>query len=62
MTDRQPAFILFSDGTLEQVAPVSIEFIENTARGLADYAQRLKRQAVIAPPQPQEAESDVDTT
>ena len=49
--EKQPVLIVYSDGTMQQVAPVNIAFIEQTARAIGDYAQRLKQQAVINPPQ-----------
>jgi len=36
---------------MQQVASINIAFIEQTARAIGDYAQRLKQQAVINPPQ-----------
>ena len=54
--DKQPVLIIFNDGTMQQVAPVNIAFIEQTARAIGDYAQRLKQQAVINPPQPMSEE------
>ena len=48
---RQPVLIVYSDGTMQQVASINIAFIEQVARAIGDYAQRLKQQAVINPPQ-----------
>ena len=49
--EKQPVLIVYSDGTMQQVAPVNIAFIEQTARAIGDYAQRLKQQAIINPPE-----------
>lgn len=56
--DKPAAIIIYLDGSMTQVAPVSIAFYEQVAKGVAEYATRLKQQAMIAPqPQP-EAEDD----
>ena len=49
--EKQPVQIVYSDGTMQQVAPVNIAFIEQTARAIGNYAQRLKQQAIINPPE-----------
>ena len=49
--DRHPVLIIYSDGTMQQVASVNIAFIEQMARSIGDYAQRLKQQAIINPPE-----------
>ena len=48
---KQPVLIIYSDGTMQQVASVNIAFIEQMARSIGDYAQRLKQQAIINPPE-----------
>ena len=53
METKQPVLIIYSDGTMQQVASVNIAFIEQMARSIGDYAQQLKQRAVINPPQPQ---------
>jgi len=58
MNDKQPVLIIFNDGTMQQVAPVNIAFIEQVARAIGDYAQRLKQQAVINPPMANEEEQE----
>ena len=61
---RQPALIIYNDGTAEQLIPVSIAFYEQAARGLGSHAERLKQQMVVNPPQsapPETVEDDVDT-
>ena len=64
MNERQPALIIYNDGTAEQLIPVSIAFYEQAARGLGSHAERLKQQMVVNPPQtaPEKVEDDVDTT
>jgi hypothetical protein len=45
------AIIIRMDGTMEQLLPLSIAFYEQLARGMAQYVERLKGQAVITPPE-----------
>lgn len=54
MTEKQPALVIYLDGNMRQMLPVSIAFYEQVARGLSEHAMRLKQQAVITPPPAEE--------
>ena len=43
MTDRRPVLIIFSDGTSEQIEPLSIAFFENLSRTAARQAEVYKQ-------------------
>jgi len=47
----QPALIINSDGSIEQLIPLSITFFEASVNRLAQHVETLKRQAVFSPPQ-----------
>jgi len=46
---RQPAMIIYTDGTAEQLQPVSITFFEQVSQLLQRLAQQYKQQAMINP-------------
>jgi len=48
---RQPAMIIYTDGTAEQLQPVSITFYEQVAQMLNRMAQQYKNNAMISPPE-----------
>jgi len=56
----QPAIIIRADGTMEQLIPLNITFYEQTIRGLTQYVERLKNQAVITPPAPEQVAEMVE--
>ena len=47
---KEPAFVIYADGTTEQLAAVPIAFFEDAARMFAEHAERLKNQVMIQPP------------
>ena len=50
---RQPAFIIYDDGTGQQMIPVNIAFYEQAIRGLSAHVERLKAQMMIPAPMPE---------
>ena len=58
MNERQPALVIYLDGSMTQMLPVSIAFYEQVARGLSEHATRLKQQAIITPQLPAEDEQE----
>ena len=50
MDEKQPAMVIFTDGAIEQLTPLSIAFYEQLIRQLSGYTEQLKGKAVFAPP------------
>lgn len=49
MNEKVPVMLIFNDGTAEQMEPLSIAFMERVVQSLANYTQRLKETAMVAP-------------
>jgi len=47
---KEPAFIIYADGTTEQLTAVPIAFFEQAGRMFTEQAARLKTQVMIQPP------------
>ena len=61
MTDKQPALIIYNDGSIEQLIPLQLTFFEEVTRLLAAQTAQLKQQVMIQPPsapQPTEEEQE----
>ena len=57
MNEKQSVFIIYDDGSSQQLLPVSIMFYERWAQGFGEKANQLKQEVMIQPAVPTEEET-----